>query len=105
MSFGHRGRFQAQGKNLEESEGWAQDNPLTIIDGRKKLNDLKNKIPPNELLAREVAFIDCRKFIDKSNQSGGINIGNIGKVFRKSFPNNFIERVDLEVHKGIAFVD
>ncbi len=45
----HRGRLQAQGENLEESENWAQDEPPTIKDGLKMVERLKEKISNKEL--------------------------------------------------------
>ena len=48
----HRGRFQAQGKKLDESEPWSQNEPLIIEDGLKKLRSLKNKLKPRDLRLR-----------------------------------------------------
>ena len=39
----HRGRFQSQGGNVEESENWSQENPLTKVCADQKLQNLKNK--------------------------------------------------------------
>ena len=36
----HRGSFQAQGKNLEDSNSWAQDSSLLAITGIQLLNEL-----------------------------------------------------------------
>ncbi|GAB2600083.1 hypothetical protein GCM10027190_55090 [Spirosoma areae] len=44
----NRGRFQAQGDNLEESEAWAQDEPLYSVEARVKLMNLKEKLSPRE---------------------------------------------------------
>ncbi|MEM9847636.1 MAG: hypothetical protein AAF847_07090 [Bacteroidota bacterium] len=40
----HRGRWQAQGGGLKESESWAQEDPLSKEDGLKLLNKLREKI-------------------------------------------------------------
>jgi len=99
----HRGRFQAQGANLEESEAWAQMEPLLFIDGKEKLSNLENKISHSERIVRKKAFDDCHNFIAKASKNGGINVGVMG-ILKKSFPKSQRERVDLEVLKGIAFV-
>jgi len=100
----HRGRFQAQGDTLEESEPWAQNTPLKIADGRQKSGDLKDKIPVRKQFIRRKAFLECRKFIDMAYKNGGINVEDIGKPLKKSFVKNQLERVDIEIHKGHAFV-
>jgi len=40
----HRGRIQAQGKNLEESVSWNQENPLTAEGAKLKITELKDKL-------------------------------------------------------------
>jgi hypothetical protein len=49
----HRGRIQAQGVNLEQSESWAKEIPLTEPEGLELLDKLKIKIPKKELEVRE----------------------------------------------------
>lgn len=98
----NRGRFQAQGKKLEESEPWAQSDPLYIDQGLSLLTRLKEKIPPFERIKREKAFFECHKFIERASLNGGIVV--IDKPMRKSFLKNETERVDLEVLKGKAFL-
>ena len=100
----NRGRFQAQGKILEESTSWAQDLPLTVTDGHSLLTELEHKIPKKDASIRAKGFAKCRKFIDQSYQNGGIKVLDMGKPLIKSFPKGYLERVDLEVHLGIAFV-
>jgi hypothetical protein len=100
----HRGRFQAQGKRLDESEPWSQNEPLTIEDGLKKLGLLKNKIKPKDLRLRYEAFDECEKFINKASQNGGIDVTNFPYRYSKSWVVYDEERVDLEIHKGIPFI-
>jgi hypothetical protein len=100
----HRGRFQAQGKRLEESESWAKDLPLNYNEGLQLLVNLENKIPRKDLLIRSLGFKQCRRCIENASKNNGINVLEMGKPFIKSFPKNYQERVDLEVHKGIAFI-
>jgi hypothetical protein len=72
----HRGRFQAQGKKLDESEPWSQNEPLIIEDGIKKLRSLKNKLKPKDLRVHYKAFNEREKFINKASQNGGIDVTN-----------------------------
>jgi len=60
----HRGRIQAQGGNLEESEAWWQDKPLTLEEGLILLEKLKDKLP-----------------IEQAGENGGIN-AQVSKTFR-----------------------
>jgi hypothetical protein len=100
----HRGRFQAQGQTLEESENWAQDLPLSAQKGHLLLNNLENKISKKEAEIRKNGFEKCREFINESAKNGGISIVDMGKPLIKSFPKGYKERVDVEVHLGLAFV-
>lgn len=94
----NRGRFQAQGKILEESESWAQDNAMYHCEGKILITNLKKKLSRRELETRKLAFKQCEDYVDRANKNGGVS-----GFFTKSFPKNYKERVDLEVHKGIAF--
>lgn len=98
----NRGRFQAQGRRLEESEAWAQTKPLYLDEGLILLANLSKKIPPFERTKRAKAFLECQKFIERASENGGITI--VDKPVRKSFLRNETERVDLEVLKGKAFL-
>ena len=100
----NRGRFQAQGKILEESTSWAQDLPLSVSDGHSLLTELESKLSKKEAMIRAKGFAKCRKFINQSYQNGGIKVLDMGKPLIKSFPKGYLERVDLEVRLGIAFV-
>jgi len=100
----HRGRFQAQGNSLEESEPWAQDLAFLHSEGITLLNALERKISRKDRLLRELAFKQCRRCIDEASKNNGISVADTGKPFIKSFPKNYKERVDLEVHKGVAFI-
>ena len=65
-----------------------------------------NSLAKKDLISymRNTAFIDCRAFMDKAHENGGINIELIGRPVKKSFPKNNLERVDVEIQKGIAFI-
>ncbi len=95
----HRGRIQAQGGGLEESESWNQDEPLTRKDGLRLLNELKSKLSLKDREMREKQFEDAERFIK------GVE-GGIQSPERKSFQDRKTKdvRVDIEVWGGFAFV-
>ena len=97
----HRGRFQAQGGGLEESEPWAEEEPLQALQGHRLLAGLQLKIPRREADLREKAFEDAHKYIDRAAASGGV-----GPPLKKSYVvrGSRDQRVDIEVQKGLAFV-
>lgn len=97
----HRGRIQAQGGNLEESEAWSQDEPLSLEDGLNLLETLKNKLPKKELLLRQVAFNKAKEFIEQAADNGGVD-AQVSKTFRIKGTRDI--RVDIEVIKGTAFL-
>jgi hypothetical protein len=95
----HRGRFQAQGGGLEESEAWGQDEPLTKDDGLSLLARLKNSLSPRERRRREKAFEKAERFIQNAN--------GVDAVKKKSFFGDDEDRsirVDIEILGGKAFV-
>ena len=96
----HRGRWQAQGGGLEESEPWSQSMPLTLAQGLLLLETLELKLKPKDRRAREAAFEMARVWATRAASSGGASA-----PVSKSFPGggNPI-RVDVEVKKGIAFL-
>ncbi len=67
----HRGRIQAQGKNLESSESWSQNEALTKKDSLRMLEKLKNKIPKSEAKIRKTAFEKAEKFIKRASLTNG----------------------------------
>lgn len=101
----HRGRFQAQGKNIEESNKWAQNEPLTIWSAIELLDHLQQKLNMQQIQVRIASFEKCKQFIHAASLHGGVCIESMGKPLIKSFPKNHTERLDLEVHSGIAFIN
>lgn len=98
--FKHRGRFQAQGDGLEESESWSQDEPLSKNDALKLLDKLNGRLSEKELKKREKAFRSASDYI--KNAQGGIDA-----VKKKSFYDDKKKRsirVDVEILGGKAFV-
>jgi|GEM_PF-2164706 len=100
----HSGRFQVQGKNLEDFNSWAQDLPLLATTGMQLLENLHGRLRINDARIRSKGFARCRRFIATARENGGVNISYLGKPLIKSFPKNFTERLDLEVYFGVAFI-
>ncbi|WP_409281843.1 RHS repeat domain-containing protein [Pseudomonas defluvii] len=96
----HRGRFQAQGEKLEESVAWNQDSPLTAIEARAKLEELKNKLDKGSLSVREEAFQKADNFVLSACKCGGVD-APVSKTFMVKGARR--ERVDIEVISGKAF--
>lgn len=97
----HRGRIQAQGENLEESESWAQNEPLTKKEGLNMLERLMNKLSKKDKDKRLKACKKAAKYIETAAENGGIS-ATVSKTFYvKDTPK---ERIDIEVRQGIAFV-
>ncbi|PWN69316.1 hypothetical protein C1631_014775 [Chryseobacterium phosphatilyticum] len=99
----NRGRFQAQGKKLEESESWAQEKGIELDESLKLIEKLKTKIPRRELNIRKKVFEKTKKMITVANSNGGIKVDG-DKIFSKSYIVFGKERVDTEVFKGEAFI-
>jgi hypothetical protein len=95
----HRGGIQAQGKNLEESVSWKQENPLTAEDVKLKITELKDKLSKMDLKVREDAFKRAERFIDNACPCGVQ--GDSKKTFLVK--GTASERVDIEVNSGLAF--
>ncbi len=101
MEHKHRGRIQAQGKILEESEAWSQENPPTVEEGLEMLIKLKEKIPKKEVKIREKAFEKAERFIKNASESNGIDAPSNISFRAEGYAQ---ERVDIEVKKGKAFI-
>ena len=102
----HRGRFQAQGARLQESEPWAKNTPLTIVEGRALLTALKCKLNRADRLEREAYFNEWASKIEVLHQAGGFD-ADVGGHYIKTIPHGASPsdpRVDLEIRKGKAFV-
>src|SRR5690606_10178575 len=99
----HRGRFQAQGQRLEESEPWKQSTGLILKDSLNLINKLENKLSKKDKKIRKKAFSQTRKFAENANKNGGISVVGL-KNFSKTFLVSGKERVDIEIHQGKAFL-
>ena len=97
----HRGRIQAQGGGVEESEAWAQNYIPYKSDGHDMIDDLKLKLSMDALKQRQNSFERAEMFIDRA-PSGGWDTS------RQSYPGcppHGDVRVDVEIIKGKAFKD
>jgi hypothetical protein len=98
----HRGRVQAQGGGIEESEAWARDQPLPAPEGHTFLDTLRDKLSPSEQAMRVEAFAESHVFIDVAAAAGGAGAGTCKSFPRR--PRKDQRRVDIVVIKGLAFV-
>ena len=98
MSKSHRGRIQAQGKDLEKSVSWAQDEPLSKEDALSLLDKLKGLLTTKELKEREKQIQQAKRYVE--NTKGGIKA-----IKKKSFVNvKKKTRIDIEILGGTAFI-
>ena len=97
----HRGRFQAQGGGLEESENWAQEKPLSVNIALRLLRQLIAKLKPKDYERRRNEFAKAEQFVIEAGENGGI-YAHKGKSFKVKGSKD--ERVDIEVLGGKAFV-
>lgn len=99
----NRGRFQAQGIKLEESESWSQMSSLISEDAINLINKLEIKLPTKDKKIRKKVFEKTRTFVLKAKKNGGISVIGLN-LFSKTYLVMGSERVDIEIHKGIAFI-
>ena len=97
----HRGRLQAQGENLEESEIWAQEEPPTKTDGLNMLQKLMNKLSKKDREIRQKPYKKAVRFIENAAEKGGLDATVFKSFYVKDTQK---ERLDIEVRQGIAFV-
>src|SRR5262245_40405395 len=101
----HRGRFQAQ-NDIEESERWNQDEPLTATDAFVLRRRLEAKLSPGERRKRKHAFQEAHEYVETVARAG---VGITARErWHKSFSDDPIDeshvRVDIEIKSGTAFV-
>lgn len=97
----HRGRFQAQGGDVEESESWAQEHPLSVFKALDLMKNLILKLTSKDYKRREKEFEKAQNLIKEAGNSGGVR-AKFTKTFKVKGSKN--ERVDIEVLSGKAFV-
>jgi hypothetical protein len=96
----HRGRFQAQGGGVEESEAWDEELPLPGTEGHRLLTRLKYKLDREDYLLRQEAFGKAHRFITNAAPAG---VGPTKQSWPQP-PRRDQRRVDIEVQSGRAFV-
>lgn len=96
----NRGRLQAQGGKIEDSEAWNQSSPLYIIEAVNKLDLLKSRQSGKEEKLRVNAYIKAEAYINNCKNSNGVS-ARVSKTFMVK--NDAHRRVDIEVIAGVAF--
>jgi hypothetical protein len=99
----HRGRVQAQGGGVEESVPWNELAPPTESMGHTMLDELRDKLLSAEQRFRESAFKQAHRFVKEAARGGGVS-SPVRKTFLVRPITRENRRVDIEVHKGQAFV-
>ncbi len=97
----HRGRFQAQGGGIEESESWAQSRPLSVKKALELLKRLIDKLHKEDYEKRKTPFLKTRAFIEEAGKNGGVS-SPVKRSFKVKGSKD--ERVDIEVLSGKAFI-
>lgn len=97
----NRGRFQAQGNNLEKSAAWSTDNPVTKPMGIERLDNLEGQLTPAEFDERQNSMQKARNFVNNAPVEG--HFAQIIKTFYDDVRRRSI-RVDVEIRAGIAFI-
>jgi hypothetical protein len=96
----NRGRFQAQGGGIQESEPWDEESPLPSRSGRRLLTDLKYRLNKEEYLMRKEAVEKAHRFITNASPMG---VGPTKQSWPQP-PRRDQRRVDIEVQSGRAFL-
>jgi len=96
----HRGRFQAQGDNVEKSESWIQQNSLNKSDARALLDTLQLKLTRREYEVRDIALERARNFVNLAPATG--YEGVVIKTYNNPGQRKAV-RIDLEIRAGYAF--
>ena len=96
----HRGRLQSQGGPVNDSQPWAQTEPLEHKSAITMSNPLEGMASRKEHKLRVSAHEKSRSFIDAAKAAGGT--GPTSKTYMvKGDPHR---RVDIEVRNGLAFL-
>jgi hypothetical protein len=100
----HRGRLQIQGKDLRQEVfwPWAQSTPPKKTTALAELTILWNQLSRREQQLRTKAYTQAQGFI----QRGPHYVGRPWTFQNPNLPTkNGDARIDIEIHKGIAFVN
>lgn len=97
----NRGRFQAQGAGVEESESWCLESPPTKSNGHTMVEALKGKLNHKALRQRKVPFNKAKRFVETAPCVGW----DVSVQSYAPCPPYKDVRVDIEIIKGRAFKD
>jgi RHS repeat-associated protein len=98
----NRGRIQAQGSGLEDSESWARPTPPTASEGAAMLDALWGRLTRRQQEIRSQAYQVLRKFI-LSRPPVGLPAGYSNR-WANPGEDPKVARLDLEVLAGSAFL-
>lgn len=98
----NRGRIQAQGAALEESESWSTNQSFNKTSGVNLLTLLKGKLSKHDLKLRDNEFKKAENYINNAPKETGAS-AQVSKTYRVKDTRS--ERVDLEIIRGTAFED
>lgn len=97
----NRGRFQAQGVRLEESESWAKNTDINVQEGLDLINILEQKLPIADSRLRVIAFGKAKQYVANAGKMNGVD-APVSKSYRVKQTKS--ERVDIEIIVGRAFI-
>lgn len=97
----YRGRFQAQGKSLEESEPWAKNTDIYVAEGLDLIDRLETKLQKRDKDLRSLAFTKAKAYVNNAGQRNGVD-APVSKSYRVKGTQS--ERVDIEIILGRAFI-
>ncbi len=100
----NRGRFQAQGKGLEESRAWSTDDVPYKKNGQQYLDELKGKLTKVQKKERLQCFTRASAWVERAPSDGYDAFTQVVTTFMPSPPLRDV-RVDVEIRKGKAFRD
>lgn len=97
----NRGRFQAQGDELEKSAPWSTDDTIYKQTGIERIDNLQAQLTPNELNVRRTSIQKARNLVNQAPPEG--YYAQLVKSFFDDVRQRSI-RIDVEIRAGSAFL-
>ena len=97
----NRGRFQAQGNDLEKSAPWATDNIVYKHVGIERINNLQGQLTQNEFNARQNSIQKVRDLVNQAPPEG--YCAQLIKSYYDDVRQRSV-RIDIEIRAGSAFL-